>query len=114
MSSEAACLRMLVTLEAPTATPDEGGGQLKGWRRIGSMWVDLRPVSAWERQAAGSRLAAVSHRVTLRAPPPRAQDRPKPGQRLTDGSRTLLIRAVAEADVRGHRLTCWVDEETPT
>jgi head-tail adaptor len=104
---------MLVTLEAPTETPDGGGGRLKGWRRIGSMWADLRPVSAREREVGGSRLASVSHHMTLRAAPRGAEDRPKPGQRFTDGSRSLLIRAVAEADLRGQRLTCWVDEETP-
>jgi head-tail adaptor len=53
----------------------------------------------------------VSHRVTLRAAPRGALGRPAAGQRFTDGSRSLLIRAVAEADLRGQRLICWVEEE---
>jgi head-tail adaptor len=106
-------LRVLLTLEAPAATDDGGGGRIAGWRRVGAMWADLRPVSAWEREAGGARLATVSHRAIVRAAPRGAEGRPAAGRRFSDGSRNLLIRAVSEADPRGQRLICWVEEETP-
>jgi head-tail adaptor len=98
-------------LDAPVAADDGGGGRIVSWSRVGEAWAELRPVSAWEREAVGTRHAAVSHRVTLRAAPRGALGRPAAGQRFTDGSRSLLIRAVAEADLRGQRLICWVEEE---
>lgn len=113
MSGETACLRVLLGLEAPVAVADGGGGRTGGWRRVGAIWAELRPVSAWEREAGGARLAAVSHRATVRAAPRGAEGRPAAGQRFTDGARRLLIRAVTEADLRGQRLICWVEEETP-
>lgn len=111
MSGENGCLRVLLALEARIASADGGGGRIAGWRRVGAIWADLRPVSAWEREAGGARLAAVSHRVTVRAAPRGSEGRPVAGQRFTDGARSLLIRAVTEADLRGQRLICWVVEE---
>jgi head-tail adaptor len=111
VSGDGGALRVLLALEAPVATPDGGGGVATGWRQVGTLWADLRPVSAGERQSGGALLAAVTHRVSLRAVPRGAQDRPAPGRRFRDGDRRLLIRAVAEADGRGGRLTCWAEEE---
>lgn len=113
MSGENACLRVLLALDAPVVATDGGGGRIAGWRRVGALWAELRPVSAWERELGAARLGAVSHRVTVRAAPRGAEGRPAAGQRFTDGARSLLIRAVTEADLRGQRLTCWVEEETP-
>lgn len=113
MSGEHGRLRVLLALEVPIAATDGGGGLIAGWRRVGALWAELRPVSAWERELGGARLRTVSHRVTVRAAPRGAEGRPAAGQRFTDGARSLLIRAVTEADLRGQRLTCWVEEETP-
>jgi head-tail adaptor len=46
-----------------------------------------------------------------RAAPYGAPDRPKPEQRFREGERFFVIQAVAEDDVDGRYLTCFVTEE---
>ncbi len=110
MSAGAGALRTLMALETRDAAPDGGGGGAGGWRRIGRLWAGLRPVSAWEREAGGGLLSGVSHRAAVVAVPSGSPDRPMPGMRLVERERSFAIRAVTEADPRGRRLLCWLEE----
>jgi len=50
-------------------------------------------------------------RITVRAAPVGHAMRPRPEQRFREGARIFRITAVAEGDLRGRYLTCFVEEE---
>lgn len=102
-------LNRLMTLEAPTLSPDGGGGVVAEWRALGSHWAALSPRSGGERGEAGLTTSRVSHRATLRWTPEGDPARPRPEQRLREGARVFDILAVAE-DRERRFVTCWLEE----
>lgn len=103
-------LRRQLTLEAPVAAPDGGGGHVTGWEALGALWADLQPVSGGEELAGARATSRVSHRILVRGAPVGAPARPRPDQRFRDGTRVYAILAVAEYDPQGRYLTCWASE----
>ncbi|MEL6641739.1 MAG: head-tail adaptor protein [Pseudomonadota bacterium] len=104
-------LTRLMVLEAPVRTPDGSGGHTTTWDPQGSIFVDLKPGTG--RQATGQigALARNTMRAIVRAAGVGAPSRPKPGQRLREGTRFFRIDAVAHYDRGAHYLTCFVVEE---
>lgn len=104
-------LNRKLTLEAPQRTPDGAGGFTESWQALGTLWADVRLRTG--REAAGEAMAVskTSYRITLRAAPLGAEQRPKPEQRLREGARLFHIKAVAEADCQGRYLVCFAEEE---
>ncbi len=98
-------LRHRLVLETPQATPDGGGGEIVTWTVVTTLWADIAPVSAAERQAAGHLEAAVSHTIRIR-------HRTDVGgnQRFSYGARIFRIRAVLDPDETRRFLTCFVEE----
>lgn len=104
-------LNRLMVLEGPVRTPDGAGGHDTTWTTLGSLFVDIKKGTG--RQVTGQ-IAALSRgtfRAIVRAAPIGSPSRPKPGQRLREGSRFFRIDAVMEYDRGGHYLTCFVLEE---
>ncbi|MEM9708443.1 MAG: head-tail adaptor protein [Pseudomonadota bacterium] len=99
------------TLEAPEQTPDGLGGFLPGWIVLGSLWGELRGISGRDRDDRAAALSEARFRVTVRAAPAGASERPIPGQRLVSGTRIFPVLAVYDADPSGRWLTCYVREE---
>ena len=97
-------------LEAPTRSPDGGGGWQVTWTPLGTLWAEVRPVSARERVMGGRETSRITHRVRIPSAPVDSPRRPLPEQRFRQGSRIFDIRAVAEADDRHGYLVCWVEE----
>lgn len=104
-------LNRRLVLEEPDRVPDGAGGFREDWRPLGVLWGEIRPGSGRERQQDFAVISAVRYRVVVRAAPHGSPSRPRPEQRLREGSRVLRIHAVGEADETGRYLTCFAYEE---
>lgn len=104
-------LNRLLVLEAPQRLPDGAGGFTEVWQAIGTVWAQVALRTGRETARQDTAIAAGSFRITLRATPFDAPDRPRPQHRFRDGQRVFRINAVAETDAFGHYLTCFATEE---
>ena len=105
-------LNRALVLEQAFRLPDGAGGYGLSWQALGTIWAEVRATSGREREGLGAAaLAQVSYRIVTRAAPVGAPSRPRPDQRLREGARIFLIRAVAEADPEGRYLICHATEE---
>ncbi len=100
-----------LVLEEAVRAPDGAGGYALVWTALGSLWAEVVAGSGRERAGELVTLALVPYRITVRAAPPGAAQRPRPEQRFRDGERVFRILAVAEKDTGGHYLTCFAHEE---
>lgn len=101
--------RQLV-LEAPERVPDGGGGWAEGWTAKGSLWAEVKPVSAREPVIGDRPQGQVTHRIVVRNAPTGSERRPDAGQRFRSGGRVFAIRGVAEMDGADAYLLCWAEE----
>jgi len=100
------------TLETREAQPDGQGGFEEAWTPLGSLWGELRGMTGRDVEREAAALSLASYRITLRAAPPGATERPRAGQRLREGPRVFPILAVVDRDIEGRWLTCFTREET--
>lgn len=91
--------------------PDGAGGFSESWTAMGELWAEVTARTGRERAEAGVPVSVAAYRIVVRAAPAGAASRPRPGQRLRDGARAFVIRAVTEHDAAGFYLTCFADEE---
>ena len=98
--------RQLV-LEDPRRLPDGAGGYIESWSALGTLWAEVTALSG--RNADQQSLQR--YRITVRAAPVGATARPRPDQRLREGTRRFRIDAVSEADPGARYLTCFAVEE---
>ncbi len=103
-------LRRLLTLEAPVAVPDGGGGVRESWEALGALWSDVQAISGIEIVSGEREEVRITHRVIVRGAPEGALSRPRADQRFRDGRRVYGIKAVAEHDPQGRYLICWAEE----
>ena len=106
-------LNRALTLEAATRAPDGAGGFLTVWAALGTLWAEVTPGSGRDPAGEELTLTSVPYRITVRAAPVGAANRPKPEQRLKEGQRLFAILAVTERDPAGRYLTCFCREEAP-
>lgn len=99
-------------LEGSVRTADGAGGYSETWQALGVLWGDISVRSGGEVGGRDVPLSAVTYRIVLRAAPYGAPSRPKPDQRLREGSRIYRIQAVADHDPNPRYLTCYAIEET--
>lgn len=102
-----------LVLEEVTATADGAGGYATTWTALGTLWAEVRPGSGTERRGTIAPEGRMSFRVFLRAAAQGSPQRPRPDQRLRDGTRIFTILAVSEADPQGLFLVCYAREEVP-
>lgn len=107
-------LNRRLVLEAPQRAPDGAGGFVETWAELGVLWAEITPRTGGERAGEELTLSRVPYRIVVRGAPQDSHRRPVPGQRFREGARLFSIRAVAEADPRGHYLICFADEEIPS
>ncbi|MFT6673948.1 MAG: head-tail adaptor [Sulfitobacter sp.] len=100
-----------LVLEAPERVSDGAGGFAEGWIVLGTLWAEINARTGRETAQVGAPVSRVSHRIVVRGAAYGAADRPKPQQRLRDGTRVFVIQAVAERDRDGRYLTCFANEE---
>lgn len=102
-----------MVLEQAVVTPDGAGGHTTNWQALGTLWVELTPGSGAEQRGPIAPEGAMRFRLYLRAAPQGSPQRPRPDQRLREGSRVFTILAVSEADASGAYLVCHAREEVP-
>lgn len=105
-------LSRLLTLEAPTRSPDGAGGYASAWAVLGTLWAEVAPAAARESVVPGARRVEQPLRITVRGRPVGAPSRPVAGQRFREGARAFPILAVREADPLGRFLDCAAHEES--
>jgi SPP1 family predicted phage head-tail adaptor len=105
MRPRIAKLRHRLTLEAPIATGDGGGGAVIAWEAVAQIWGAVEAPGGGEDIAAdrvsGTRQAV----VTIRH-----RDDVTPAARFRFGSRLLAIRAALDPDGRQRFLRCLCEE----
>lgn len=104
-------LNRRLVLEAPERVSDGAGGFVESWVPLGVIWAQIVSRTGRETGLSGDAISTTSYRVLTRAAPYGAPDRPKPEQRFREGERFFVIQAVAEDDIDGRYLTCFVTEE---
>lgn len=57
--------RHLITIEAPTTTPDAAGQLIATWRFVHNAYAEIQPIAGSERIRAGENIGALTHRVRL-------------------------------------------------
>lgn len=101
-----------LVLEAVERVADGAGGFSETWVARGTLWAEVAPGTGRDVPGEEVTLSSVSYRITVRGAPQGAPSRPRPDQRLRDGTRLFRIVAVTERDPEGHYLVCFAREET--
>lgn len=104
-------LNRKLNLETLYRTRDDAGGYTESWHSLGVLWASVLPGSGREAELEGLTISSVPYKITVRAAPIGAASRPKPGQRLRDGSRNFRLVAVTEAKTDARYLICFAREE---
>jgi SPP1 family predicted phage head-tail adaptor len=97
-----------LNLEAPSRTPDGGGGAAVTWALVAEIWAAIRPVSGGEGVAADGVSGRLTHEIWIRH-----RDGVLPEMRFVEGSRVFDIRAVVDQVERRRFLKCLVEERVP-
>lgn len=100
-------------LEEAVTTPDGAGGFTTLWTALGTLWAEVRAGSGSERRGTIAPEGRMLFRIYMRAAPQDSPQRPRPDQRLREGTRLFKILAVSEADPQGSYLICHAREEVP-
>ncbi len=111
MSGARIHLNRKLVLEEAARVADGAGGQVESWVALGTLWAAIKAGYGREYGQKFVTVSKVSYRITVRAAPDGAPERPKPDQRFRDGNRVFRIVAVSEMDGRGHYLVCHAREE---
>lgn len=104
-------LNRALVLEDLIRTPDGAGGYSETWSALGTLWAEVRATGGREGETDHAKRSEVTYTVTLRAAPFGAPSRPKPDQRLVEGTRVFRILTVTEADTAARYLKLRVIEE---
>ena len=103
-----------LALETSDRIADGLGGYETRWRQLGWLWAQMEARSGREQGTGAGMISVVQWRITLRAAPVGDARRPRPGQRLRQGTRLFQIEAVAESDPSGRYVDCFAREEDLT
>ncbi len=106
-------LNRRMVLESHFRDQEDAGGYVDHWQALGTLWAEVRAGAGRERDGPGVPMGRVAYRIIVPAALPGALSRPRPDQRLREGTRIFRILAVAEHDVRGAYLCCHCEEEEP-
>ena len=99
-------LKHRLMLEAPSRSPDGGGGASLTWEPVAELWGAIRPLTGGEGVEADGLKGRVTHEIWIRR---RAGVVPE--MRFALGSRLFDIRAALDAG--GRFLKCLVEERVP-
>jgi SPP1 family predicted phage head-tail adaptor len=105
-ASDAGRLRLRLTLERATPTPDGAGGSTLSWSAVATVPADVTPVKADERSVGEGLSDLALHRIVIRK---RADVLTSDRFRL--GARVFRIRAIADPAEDGRYLECLCEGE---
>lgn len=106
-------LNRALVLEQRVSTPDALGGYSESWVALGTLWANVAAGTGRDLPGEEVTFSSVPFRITVRAAPVGSDARPRPNQRLRDGTRIFRIIAVAERNEAGRHLICFAREEIP-
>jgi SPP1 family predicted phage head-tail adaptor len=95
-------------LQAPSRSPDGGGGATITWLLVAEVWAAVRPLSGNEGLDAEGVKGRVTHEVWIRY-----RAGVKPEMRFLFGSRELDVRAVLDPEEQHRWLRCLCEERIP-
>ena len=104
-------LNRQLVLESPVRASDGAGGFTETWAQLGTLWARIEAGRGTEAAGQFATVSSVPFRIIVRAFPIGSVARPRPEQRLREGSRIYRIRAVTEWDQDGMYLVCFAEEE---
>lgn len=102
-------LRHEICLEQQVRTPTGGGGATLGWRNLGLLWADIRPLSGRETVIADRIVSRVDHEIWIRH---RAGT--TAAMRFRQDVRLFDILAVLPSGSRGQWMRCLCREKSRT
>ena len=105
-ASDAGRLRLRLTLERATPTPDGAGGLTLSWSAIASVPADVTPLKADERGGGEGLSDLTMHKIVIRK---RADILTSDRFRL--GNRVFRIRSIVDPNEDGRFLECLCEEE---
>lgn len=107
-ASDPGRLRLRLTLETASATPDGAGGSIPEWIEIATVSAEVAPLGAGE-QVRGEGLADLTQqRIVVRK-----RSGVVAGNRFRLGERIFRIAGVTDPAEDGRYLVCLCEEETP-
>lgn len=99
-----------LTLEERESAPDGSGGHAVTWRAVGVLWAEVSGRGGREDFIGGQATPRVRIRILVRSAPVGAPSRPRPDQRLREGTRVFDILTVVEHDADGRYLEIAAEE----
>lgn len=105
-ASDPGRLRMRLTLEHATATPDGAGGSTLSWNTVATVAADVTPINADERMVGEGLADLVTHRIVIRK-----RSDVSTSERFRLGDRLFRIRGLADPQEDGRYLVCLCEEE---
>lgn len=104
-ASDAGRLRLRLTLERATPTPDGAGGSTLSWNAVAVVPADVTPVKADERSVGEGLSDLTLQRIVIRKRPDIFSS-----DRFRLGARVFRIRSVSDPDEDGRFLECLCEE----
>lgn len=98
-------LRHRLRLEAPSRTPDGGGGAAVTWTLVAEVWAAFRPYGGSERDEHDGLKARISHEVWIRH-----RGDVRPDMRFVMGERVFEILAAIVVEGNARWLRCLTEE----
>lgn len=105
-ASDPGRLRLRLTLERATATPDGAGGSTLSWSTVATLPADMTPVRADERDAGEGLADLTLHKIVIRK-----RSDIFGGDRFRLGERLFRIRSISDPDEDGRYLVLTCEEE---
>lgn len=105
-------LNRALALEEAVNVADGAGGYSQSWTTLGHLWAEVAFRTGREASQGGGAVSVASYKITVRGVPVGSSMRPRPDQRLREGTRLFRILSVAEKDAEGRYLICMAQEET--
>lgn len=93
-------LRHRMTFQRPSIEKDKFGQPLTTWVDVKPLWVEIRPLSVRELQAAQQVASEVSHEITLRWHPALSDPKAVAAMRGVFGGRIFNIAGSCDPDER--------------
>ena len=105
-ASDPGRLRLRLTLEHASATPDGAGGSTLTWSEVAIVPADVTPIRAEEREAGEGVADLTLHKIVIRK-----RSDVFGGNRLRMGERIFRIASVTDPDEDGRFLQLICEEE---
>ena len=104
-ASDPGRLRLRLTIETATVTPDGAGGSTLSWSSVATVPADMIPVRSDEREVGEGLADLTLQRVVIRK-----RGDVSAGDRFRLGERLFRIRSISDPEEDGRYLVCLCEE----